>query len=52
MSGWKPSAAGSRGSSRMSSDLAIRVDGLGKSYTIRQEHHDHVTVSQVSLDLV
>ena len=34
----------------MSSDIAIRVDGLGKSYTIRHQHHDHVTLAQVALD--
>jgi lipopolysaccharide transport system ATP-binding protein len=36
----------------MSSDLAIRVEGLGKAYTIRHQHHDHVTLAQVALDRV
>ncbi len=34
----------------MSSDLAIRVEGLGKAYTIRHQHNDHVTLAQVALD--
>jgi lipopolysaccharide transport system ATP-binding protein len=34
----------------MSSDLAIRVDGLAKSYTIRHQQSDHVTLAQVALD--
>ena len=43
-------SAGWRGSSPMSSDLAIRVDGLGKAYTIRHQQSDHVTLAQVALD--
>lgn len=34
----------------MSSDLAIRVDGLGKAYTIRHHQSDHVTLAQVALE--
>jgi lipopolysaccharide transport system ATP-binding protein len=34
----------------MSSDLALRVDGLGKAYTIKHQHNDHVTLAQVALD--
>ncbi len=36
----------------MSSDLALRVEGLGKAYTIKHQHHDHVTLAQVALDRV
>ncbi|MCD9622740.1 polysaccharide ABC transporter ATP-binding protein [Rhabdothermincola salaria] len=34
----------------MSSDLAIRVEGLSKAYTIRHHHNDHITLAQVALD--
>ena len=34
----------------MSSDLAIRVEGLGKAYTIRHQQSDHVTLAQVALE--
>jgi lipopolysaccharide transport system ATP-binding protein len=34
----------------MSSDLAMRVEGLGKAYTIRHQHSDHVTLAQVALE--
>ncbi len=34
----------------MSSDLAIRVEGLGKAYSIRHQHNDHVTLAQVALE--
>ena len=34
----------------MSSELAIRVEGLGKAYTIRHQHNDHVTLAQVALE--
>ncbi len=33
----------------MSSDVALRVSGLGKSYTIRHQDHDHVTLAQSAL---
>lgn len=33
----------------MSSDIAIRVEGLGKAYTIRHQQSDHVTLAQVAL---
>ena len=36
----------------MSSDLAIRVDGLGKAYTIRHQQADHVTLAQTALERV
>ena len=42
--------AGWSGSSPMSSDVAIRVEGLGKSYTIRHQQSDHVTLAQVALE--
>ncbi len=34
----------------MSSELAIRVEGLGKAYTIRHQQSDHVTLAQVALE--
>ncbi|MCU0309563.1 MAG: polysaccharide ABC transporter ATP-binding protein [Acidimicrobiales bacterium] len=34
----------------MSSDVAIRVEGLGKAYTIRHQTNDHVTLAQVALE--
>lgn len=34
----------------MSSELAIRVEGLGKRYTIRHQRSDHVTLAQVALE--
>src|SRR5512134_820938 len=34
----------------MSSDVAIRVEGLGKAYRIKHQHNDHVTLAQVALD--
>ena len=34
----------------MSSDVAIRVEGLGKAYTIRHQQSDHVTLAQVALE--
>jgi len=34
----------------MSSDLSIRVEGLGKAYTIRHQQNDHVTLAQVALE--
>lgn len=34
----------------MSSDLAIRVEGLGKAYTVRHRRHDHVTLAQTALE--
>jgi len=34
----------------MSSDVAIRVEDLGKSYTIRHQQSDHVTLAQVALE--
>jgi len=34
----------------MSSDIAIRVEGLGKAYSIRHQHNDHVTLAQVALE--
>jgi lipopolysaccharide transport system ATP-binding protein len=34
----------------MSSDLAIRVEGLGKAYTISHQQSDHVTLAQVALE--
>lgn len=34
----------------MSSDLAIRVEGLSKAYTIRHQQADHVTLAQTALD--
>jgi lipopolysaccharide transport system ATP-binding protein len=33
----------------MSSDVALRVEGLGKEYTIRHKDHDHVTLAQAAL---
>ena len=36
----------------MSSDVAISVEDLGKSYTIRHQHNDHVTLAQVALERV
>ena len=36
----------------MSSDVAIRAEGLGKAYRIKHQHHDHVTLAQVALDRV
>ncbi len=43
-------SVGWRGSSPMSSELAIRAEGLGKAYTISHQQHDHVTLAQVALD--
>lgn len=34
----------------MSSEQAIRVEGLGKAYTIRHQQSDHVTLAQVALE--
>ena len=34
----------------MSSEPAIRVEGLGKRYTIRHHRSDHVTLAQVALE--
>src|SRR6476620_3048940 len=34
----------------MSSEVAIRVEDLGKSYTIRHQTSDHVTLAQVALE--
>jgi lipopolysaccharide transport system ATP-binding protein len=34
----------------MSSEPAIRVEGLGKRYTIRHQQTDHVTLAQVALE--
>ena len=34
----------------MSSDVAIRVEGLGKAYSIRHQRSDHVTLAQVALE--
>jgi lipopolysaccharide transport system ATP-binding protein len=34
----------------MSSDIAVRAEGLAKAYTIRHQPHDHVTLAQVALD--
>jgi lipopolysaccharide transport system ATP-binding protein len=36
----------------MSSDTAIRVEDLSKSYTIRHQQNDHVTLAQVALERV
>ena len=36
----------------MSSDLAIRVEGLGKAYTVRHRRHDHVTLAQTALERI
>lgn len=33
----------------MSSDVALRIEGLGKKYTIRHKDHDHVTLAQSAL---
>jgi ABC-type polysaccharide/polyol phosphate transport system ATPase subunit len=33
----------------MSSDVALRIEGLGKKYTIRHKDHDHVTLAQAAL---
>lgn len=33
----------------MSSDLAMRVEGLAKRYTIRHKDHDHITLAQAAL---
>lgn len=34
----------------MSSDLAIRVDGVSKSYVVRHKRHHHVTLTQTALE--
>lgn len=36
----------------MSSDLAVSARGLGKSYTIRHNQSDHVTLAEVALDRI
>ena len=33
----------------MSSDLALQIRGVGKSYRIRHQDHDHVTLAQAAL---
>jgi len=35
-----------------SSDLAVRVEGLGKAYTIRHNQSDHVTMAELALDRI
>ena len=46
----RSSSPGWSGSSPMSSDVAIRVEGLGKAYTIKHQQSDHVTLAQVALE--
>ena len=36
----------------MSSDVAVRIESLGKSYMIRHQQSDHVTLAQVALERV
>jgi len=35
-----------------SSDLAVRVEGLGKAYTIRHNQSDHVTMAELALERI